>query len=431
MKTLIVNATIVPMTSEDHIFLGSIAVDGRTIIGIGDIPDNFHPDRTIDAEGMIALPGLVNAHTHLSMTYFRNYRDSVADLHDWLKEVWKLEDTLVEEDTYPASLLGIAEMIFSGTTCFADMYFFPEGTCRAVVESKIKANIGLTLFGGIEDSRTRISQRLPILQEISRQSAGLINYDIAPHAVYTCTAETYRLAIETARTNGCRLHTHASETLKEVEDCIRDHGLPPIAYLETLGLSTVNSYLAHCVHPTETEYEVLADLNTSVVHNPSSNCKLASGIAPIPSFATHSIALALGTDGASSNNSLDLFQEIRLAAMLSSVDTGNPVAISPFEILRMATYGGAKALGRYYSTRRKECPYDSVEQHFQRVGLFSEIIRRADGALRRAITYGKPRIADHRPTAYTGPRQWGLVRNPEQSRLAFCGGTHGRNFHYP
>jgi 5-methylthioadenosine/S-adenosylhomocysteine deaminase len=126
--------------------------------------------------------------------------------------------------------------------------------------------------------------------------------------------------------------------------------LPPIAYLETLGLSTVNSYLAHCVHPTETEYEVLADLNTSVVHNPSSNCKLASGIAPIPSFATHSIALALGTDGASSNNSLDLFQEIRLAAMLSSVDTGNPVAISPFEILRMATYGGAKALGR-----EKEC----------------------------------------------------------------------------
>ncbi len=345
MKTLITNATIVPMTSEDQVFLGSIAVDGRTIVGLGTIPNNFQPDKTIDAEGMIALPGLVNAHTHLSMTYFRNYRDSVSDLHDWLEEVWKLEDILVEEDTYPASLLGIAEMIVSGTTCFADMYFFPEGTCQAVMESKIKANIGLTLFGGIEDSRTRIEQRLPILQEISRQSTGLINYDIAPHAVYTCTAETYRLAIETAKANGCRVHTHASETLKEVQDCIRDHGMPPIAYLESLGLSTVDSYLAHCVHPT-----VLAGTRTTVVHNPSSNCKLASGIAPISTYTDHSVSLALGTDGASSNNTLDLFQEIRLAAMLSSVATGNPVAVSPFEILRMATYGGAKALGR-----EKEC----------------------------------------------------------------------------
>lgn len=350
MKTLITNATIVSMTSEDQVFLGSIAVEGKTIVGLGTIPNNFQPDKTIDAAGMIALPGLVNAHTHLSMTYFRNYRDSVADLHDWLKEVWKLEDTLVEEDTYPASLLGIAEMISSGTTCFADMYFFPEGTCRAVMESKIKANIGLTLFGGIEDSRARIDRKLPILQEISRLSAGLITYDIAPHAVYTCTAETYRLAIETARTNGCRLHTHASETLKEVEDCIRDHGMPPIAYLESLGLSTVDSYLAHCVHPTEAEFNVLAGARASVVHNPSSNCKLASGIAPITTFTEHSVALALGTDGASSNNTLDLFQEIRLAAMLSSVATGNPVALSPFEILRMATYGGAKALGR-----EKEC----------------------------------------------------------------------------
>lgn len=346
MKTLIKDTTIVPMTSEDEILHGDIAIDGKSIVAIGQVPRSFVPDRTIDAHGKIAMPTLVNAHTHLSMTYFRNYRDSVSDLHDWLSEIWKLEDALVAEDTYPASLLGIAEMISSGTTCFADMYFFPEGTTEAILETKMKANIGITLFGDLQDSQQRAAERLPILREQSARSEGKIRYDIAPHAVYTCTGETLRYAVRLAEDEGCKIHIHANETRQEVEDSLSSFGKTPIAYLDSLGFSSVDCYYAHCVHPSGEDIAILRKNQTSVVHNPSSNCKLGSGIAPLATYLEHEIPVALGTDGASSNNTLDMFQEIRLAAMLAAVSTGDAARVSPFQILRMATLGGAKALGR-------------------------------------------------------------------------------------
>ena len=346
MRILIRNATIVPMTVENLSFLGSIAIDGRKLVAIGDEPVNFHADKIIDAQNMIALPGLVNAHTHLSMTYFRNYRDSVADLHQWLEEVWKLEDKLVAEDTYIASLLGLAEMILSGTTCFADMYFFPEGTAQAIKDAKMKANLGLTLFGDETDSKQRIAERLPFLQSLKQESDGKIDFSIAPHAVYTCSPQTFRLAADTAQREGCRVHTHASETRKEVQDCIATYHISPIEHVHTHGVLKAGCILAHGVHPSEEDIELLASGNVSVIHNPSSNCKLGSGIAPIASYKAAGVRLALGTDGASSNNNLDMFKEIRLAAMLSSAVTGNPLSLSPFDILRMATIGGAEALGR-------------------------------------------------------------------------------------
>lgn len=346
MRILIRHATIIPMTAEHAVTYGSLAIDGRSIVAIGDEPAGFLPEKIIDAHGMIALPGFVNAHTHASMTYFRNYRDSVSDLHQWLEEIWRLESLLVPEDTYPASLIGAAEMILSGTTCFSDMYFFPEGTARAVSESGLKANIGLTLFGDEADSARRIEERLPELRRICEASSQSIRFDIAPHAVYTCDPGTYTLAAETALRERCRVHTHASETLREVADCVKTYGKSPIAHLEDLGVLAAGSYLAHCVHPTEEEVAMLASRGTTVVHNPSSNCKLGSGIAPISRYHAHKVALALGTDGPSSNNNLDMFQDLRLAAMLCSTSTGDPRAMNAFELLSMATIGGARALGR-------------------------------------------------------------------------------------
>lgn len=359
MKILIMNATILPMTAEDLVLHGAIAIEGRNIVAVGSIPAGFVADKVIDAQGLLALPGFVNAHTHVSMTFFRNYKDSVQDLHDWLEEIWRLERLLVPEDTYPASLLGIAEMIASGTTCFADMYFFPEGTVDAAIEAGIKANIGLTLFGDEADSRSRIDERLPYLRTLRERTGGSIRFDIAPHAVYTCTPGTYRLAAQTAKTEGCKVHSHASETAKEVSDCMASYGKTPIAHMHDSGVLAAGTYLAHAVHPQPSDVRLLAKHQAVIVHNPSSNCKLGSGIAPLSAYRDAGVRLALGTDGASSNNALDMFQELRLAAMLSAGSTGNPMAMSPFELLRMATIGGAVALGREHECGTLETGKDA------------------------------------------------------------------------
>jgi 5-methylthioadenosine/S-adenosylhomocysteine deaminase len=346
MNTLIRDVKIIPMNESEFAFSGDIGITAGKISFIGPRPQDFTFDTVIEGSGMVAMPGLVNAHTHLSMVYFRNYKDSVENLHDWLSEIWPLEDLLTTEDILPASRLGIAEMIRSGTTCFADMYLFPETTCQAVLESGIKANIGLTLFGGLVDSKRRMQSRLPLVDPIMARSEGRILLDVAPHAIYTCPQDTLEFARDFAKERACRIHTHISETLKEVQDCIFEHRVSPISYLHRLGLLTPETYLAHCVHPVSDDLKLLAQSEACVVHNPSSNCKLASGIAPLASMRDSQVRLALGTDGASSNNSLDLFHDVRLASMLSAVSTGNPIAITPFEILRMATIGGASALGR-------------------------------------------------------------------------------------
>jgi 5-methylthioadenosine/S-adenosylhomocysteine deaminase len=361
MKTLIRDTMILPLHSPDVVF-GSVAISGRRIVAVGKVPSDFIPDRVIDGAGKITMPGMVNAHTHLSMTYFRNYRDSVANLHHWLQEIWALEAHLTPQDIYPASLLGIAEMIASGTTCFSDMYFFPEETARAVAQSQIKANLGLTLFGDEKETRRRIAEYLPHLQNLQKESDGAVKIDIAPHAVYTCTPETYHIAAETAQDHACRVHTHISETAQEVTDCLTTYGKTPLMHLEHLGVCDASLYGAHGVHLTQQERILLAEKTIPIIHCPSSNSKLASGVADLFSMTQEGVPMALGTDGASSNNTLDMFKEIRLAAMLSSATTGNPQAVSAYDVLRMATLGGAQALGR-------ECECGTIE-----VGKDADII---------------------------------------------------------
>ncbi len=346
MKTLIKNVLIIPMTDRNLSLQGDLGIDGSRIAFVGTPRTPFTADSVIDGTGMIAMPSLVNAHTHLCMELMRNYKDTCANLQDWLGEIFPIEDKLTASDIRVVSTLGIAELIKSGTTTFADMYFFAHETAQAVLDAGIRACLGLTLFGGIEDTKQRIAERLPAMEAVANQADGRIRIDIAPHAIYTCSADTYRYAHDYAKANGVAMHTHLSETRQEVEDSLRNNGKTPCSYLDSLGcFDGIKTYLAHCVHLTDDEIASLVRHDAGVVHNPTSNCKLASGIAPVAKMREAGLKLALGTDGASSNNNLNLFEEMHVASLLSTVSTGDTLSLPPYDAMRMATIGGAEVLG--------------------------------------------------------------------------------------
>ena len=211
MKTLISNAMIIPMKQEGEVFYGDIGLEGIHISFVGEKPAGFKPDKTIDASGMIAMPALINAHTHLSMQYMRNYKDDAPNLQAWLAEIFPIEDKLTQADVLTASRLGVIESIQSGIATFNDMYFFPEATARAVNEGGIRANLGLTLFGDLESTRLRIKEREKLTSTAIAASNCRITLDIAPHAIYTCTKETYQYGHDWAKANHRNLHTHLSE----------------------------------------------------------------------------------------------------------------------------------------------------------------------------------------------------------------------------
>ncbi|MFA6783574.1 MAG: amidohydrolase [Sphaerochaeta sp.] len=334
------------MTAEGFSLRGDIGIDGKHIAFIGEKPAEFTPDTVIDASSYLVMPALVNAHTHLSMELMRNYKDNAPNLQQWLGEIFPIEDKLNAHDVLIASRLGVIELIQSGITTFNDMYFFPESTARAVNEGGIRGCIGISLFGDLSDTKKRIQERELVMKESMSVSGGRIHLDIAPHAIYTCTKETYQYGHDWAKEHQRRMHTHLSETLKEVTDCLAANHKTPLEYLLEIGvLSDVPSTLAHCVHLTESDVALLKTLDASVVHNPSSNCKLASGVAPIGKYFRAGINVALGTDGSSSNNNLNMFEEMHVASLLSTAFSGDISNLKPYQILEMATINGAKALG--------------------------------------------------------------------------------------
>lgn len=343
MKTLLKNATIIPMTNEEYFFQGDILIEDEKLSFVGLNYDGPY-DVLKDASSFIALPGFVNAHTHLAMTLMRNYKDSQENLQAWLSEIFPIEDKLNEDDIYYGSLNGIAELIKSGTTTFADMYFQQWKTVEAVIESGIRACIGITFFGDIDETNRRIENNYSKILNAADNNP-LITVHAAPHAIYTCTKETYERVTQFCLENKTYMNTHLSETKKEVDDCINQTGLRPVEYLDSINAFTSPTYLAHGIYFDDNELEILKKRNVSVVHNPSSNCKLASGICPIGHYREMGINVALGTDGASSNNNLSMIKEMRLAAMISTVSTMKPAATTPYQILKMATINGAKALG--------------------------------------------------------------------------------------
>ena len=287
----------------------------------------------------LSRTSFVNCHTHAAMVLMRNFKDGKANLQDWLAEIFRIEDKLEDGDIYWASKIAAAEMIESGCTAAADMYFNGWNTIRAFKEAGIRGIIGMTFFGDGKETAQRL-QTLP--QRLDEEAAGsdLIRIDAAPHAIYTCTRETYEAAADWALGRGAMVHTHLSETRKEVEDSLRDFGMTPLESLDSFGFFRAPAYLAHCVHLTDSEIERLGEIRSaSVVHNPASNLKLASGYAPVAKMKESGINMAIGTDGASSNNNLSMIKDIGLAALLAQP------RLSAYDILSMATRDGAKALG--------------------------------------------------------------------------------------
>jgi 5-methylthioadenosine/S-adenosylhomocysteine deaminase len=346
VKTIISRGTVISMDdSLPRVQQGDIAVEDRRIVSVGSIPSGFEADRTIDAEGSIVLPGLVNAHCHLSMVLLRNYADDL-DLFTWLNEkIWPIEAEFTREHIYNASFLGIAELIRSGVTSFADMYFFPEETCRVVEKAGIRANIAAGFIGDLAKVERLIPEFEALHKNWNGKAGGRIVVDTAPHSAYLLTPDALRLAMDFARRHETRIHIHISETLNENEQVRKEYGLSPVEYLEREGLFNFKVYAAHCVHVSERDLEILKKYGVVPVHNPSSNLKLGSGISPVSRMFAMGIRPALGTDGASSNNNLNMLEEIHLAALIHKGSTGDPTAVSAYQALQMATIFGARALG--------------------------------------------------------------------------------------
>ncbi|HEX2948563.1 MAG TPA: amidohydrolase [Armatimonadota bacterium] len=303
------------------------------------------PDaEVIDAHGMVAMPGMINGHTHLAMTLFRGAADDLP-LMTWLQEkIWPVEANITSDDVYWASLLGIAEMLRAGVTTFNDMYWYVEAVADAVRESGIRACLAGVVIGTIPNGQALLDSAIGRVQAFVDEGHPRITPFFGPHAPYTVPVPMLRQVIETAAELGVSIHTHLSETQGEVEQCQAEHGVTPIALMKQIGLFSVPVAAAHCVHPTQQEIDILAESRVGVIHCPSSNMKLGSGIAPVPAYLNAGVTVGLGTDGAGSNNTLDMLREVRAAALLHKVH-GDPTAVNAWQALTMATGGCAQALG--------------------------------------------------------------------------------------
>ena len=323
-----------------------IAVEDGKISYIGkDLPDSFAADEVIDGKGMLATAGMVNTHGHVSMTLLRSYADDMA-LMDWLEnKIWPIEAKMNAKDIYWGAMLGIAEMLKSGTTCFADMYCFMDDVARAVAETGIRANLSRGLIGLAPDKDDKLAENTQLVKDWQGYDNGRIRITYGPHAPYTCPVEYLQKVIEAAQANNAEIQMHLCETKGEVENCIKEHGVTPIKLMDQLGMFEQGTIAAHCVYLTEDDMDIMAAKNVRVAHNPQSNLKLASGIAPVARMLEKRICVGLGTDGASSNNNLDMLEECRAAAMLHKTTTLNPLAVPAAQAWDMATVNGAKVLG--------------------------------------------------------------------------------------
>lgn len=343
MNLLIKNARVL---SEGKIIRGNICVRDELIMSVGTVPENFQPDKTIDAGEMLAIPGLVNCHAHTYMSLFRNLADDLT-FEDWLfGSIMPREDALSAEDAYWGSMLSCCEMLKSGTTCFMDMHMFPNMSARAADMLGMRAVMTRGLTGSDrndEGGLRRLNEHISEMEEFKNNSR--ITFKMGPHAIYTCGQDYLEFLIEKAHELGQEFHIHLSETENEVESCIKERGVSPVEYLDSLGFFDIKTAAAHCVHLSERDMDILAAKNVSVIHNPKSNLKLANGIAPVAQMADRGINVCMGTDSQASNNTNNLFSDINFAALLQKGITRVPTVCPAGQVMEFATKNGAKALG--------------------------------------------------------------------------------------
>lgn len=343
MNLLIRNAQVLSLDKAD-VTTQDIGITDDRIAFVGR-QEEFAADRIIEANGCLAMPGLVNAHTHASMTLLRNYADDLL-FFEWLEgRILPVEEKLTQEDVKQGALLAAVEMIRSGTTTFADMYMFMDGVGEAVLQSGLRANLSRGLTGTGQADQQKIDESVSFHRTWHGAGDGRIRVDFAPHAPYTCTDDFIGRILDAASALDTRIHIHLSESAEEVERSYQAHGHSPIAHMRSLGLFELPTYAAHCVHLSEEDIAILAQDGVSVVNNPGSNLKLANGFAPVRDLLEANVVVALGTDGAASNNNLNMFEEMSLAALVNKAREGDATAVPARTALRMGTEYGARALG--------------------------------------------------------------------------------------
>jgi 5-methylthioadenosine/S-adenosylhomocysteine deaminase len=345
---LLTNALVLTMDAQFTIHRsGGVAVTGDSIVGVGPEAQSFDAAQTIDCGARVVMPGLVNAHTHVPMSLLRGLADDLR-LDVWLMGyMMPVEREFVSPDFVRlGTRLGCAEMIRSGVTCFADMYYFEDAIAEATADVGLRALCGQTVLRFPSPDARSYEEGLTLAREFIQGWKGhpLIVPAPAPHAPYTCAPEILRSCAELAAEFDVPLHIHLSETLLEVQELRDRYGMPGVPYIRKHGLFGAKVLAAHCVHVDDGEIRALKNFDAGVAHNPTSNLKLAAGVAPVTRMLELGVNVGIGTDGAASNNDLDMFEETRLAALLAKGTTGDPTAVPARAALAMATRLGAAAL---------------------------------------------------------------------------------------
>ena len=320
----------------------------RAVIPTEEAERRFAPRQRLSLDSHVLLPGLVNLHTHAAMTLLRGFADDLP-LEQWLNaRIWPAEQRHVSRRfVYDGSLLACAEMLRGGITCFNDMYFFPEAAADAALRAGMRAALGIIVIefptAYAADPQAYLDKGLTLRDQLKEES--LISFCLAPHAPYTVSDRSFSQVLTYAELLDLPIHVHLHETRGEIESSLRDHGVRPLQRLRSLGLLGPRLLAVHGIHLTQEECALLGHHGSHVAHCPTSNLKLAGGFAPVPALLENGVNVGLGTDGAASNNRLDLFSEMRTAALLAKAGSGDAGTLPAHDVLRCATLSGARALG--------------------------------------------------------------------------------------
>ena len=334
---------VLPQGGEDVIQETSLYIEGDRITAIGDKPAGFVEDKVIDGKDRLVIPGLINCHTHSYMSFMRNVADDLSFM-DWLfGTIDPIEQQMTDEDTYWGANLAIIEMMKSGTTCFNDMQMNIHQTTRAVKESGMRAVICRGLVGSGNDEAGQSRLRQAYEERDAAKDCDRLTFKLGPHAPYTCDDEFLKIVAAEAKKEHMGIHTHLSES--EISQIQEKYGCTPIALAEKCGIFDVPAIVAHCVQVTDEDIDILKRKNVSVVTNPASNMKLGNGFAPVAKMLEKGVNVCLGTDGAASNNCLNMFHELSLLTLIHKGTGRTPQCVSAKEGFRIATINGARALG--------------------------------------------------------------------------------------
>jgi 5-methylthioadenosine/S-adenosylhomocysteine deaminase len=349
-KILIENVDILTLDPQGTVLRGSsLAVDGSTILAVGQAPPGFTPDERVDGYNRLALPAFFNAHCHAAMTYERGWAEDLP-FPRWLNEkIWVAESALREEDVYWGAALAACEMIRGGVAGFNDHYFFMDRVAEVVELSGMKATLAWCVFGIGDDKEigANLEGTLRFIERWRGRAEGRLHLVLGPHSPYVCPPDFLERVAGIAQERGLGVHLHVSESAEQVENSMRTHGASPVAYLDRLGILALpgGCLAAHCLYVTDDDLDILARRNVTVAHTPITYMKLAMGVPDLSRFASRRAAVAIGTDGPASNADMDMLAAMRQTVILQKHVQRDPQAVPGDSALRMATQAGARAMG--------------------------------------------------------------------------------------